>query len=74
MCGSQTMKQMNIPMKQNQTHRFKEKTYGCQGRGGWGRELGIWDWQIQNIIYRQDKHQGPTLLHRELYSLSRGTS
>ena len=65
---------MNIPMKQNQTHRFKEKAYDCQGRGGWGREeLGIWDQQIQNITYRQDKHQGPTLLHRELYSLSCGT-
>ena len=65
---------MNIPMKQNQTHRFKEKTYGCQGRGGWGgEELGIWDQQIQNTIDRQDKHQGSTLWHRELYSLSCGT-
>ena len=33
-------------MKQKQTHRHREKTYGggCQGRGGWGRDgLGVWD-------------------------------
>ena len=29
---------------------------------GWGREvLGVWDKQMQTIIYRMDKHQGPTV-------------
>ena len=38
------MSQMNLSMKQKQTHRHREQTYGCQG----GREcrrvgLGVWD-------------------------------
>ena len=47
------------------------QTCGCQGGGGWRKEgLGVWDYQIQTIIYRMDKQQGPTVLHRELYSIS----
>ena len=58
---------MNTSKKQKQTHRHKEQTYGCQG--GEGREgLGVWDQQMQTIIYRMDKQQGPTVQHRELYS------
>ena len=37
---------MNMSVKQKQTHRYREQTCGCQGRGGegWGREgLGVWD-------------------------------
>ena len=35
---------MTLFMKQNQTHRFREQTYGCQGGVKWGREgLGVWD-------------------------------
>ena len=30
-------------MKQKQTHRHREQTYGCQGGGGWGDGLGVWD-------------------------------
>ena len=26
------MAQMNLSMKQKQTHRHREQTYGCQGR------------------------------------------
>ena len=37
----------------------------------WGRDgLGVWDQQIQTIIYRMDKQQGPTAQDRELYSIS----
>ena len=28
--------------------------------------LGVWDQQMQTIIYRMDKQQGPTVQHREL--------
>ena len=63
------MTQMNLPTKQKQTHRHSELTYGCQGGGCWGwEELGAWDWQMPTIIYRMDK-QGPTVWHRELYSI-----
>ena len=31
-------------------------------RRGWQRDgLGLWDWQMQTIIYRMDKEQGPTI-------------
>ena len=61
---------MNLSTKQKQTHRHREQTCGCQGGGGWARDgLGVWDQQMQTIIYRMDKQQGPTVQHRELYSI-----
>ena len=37
----------------------------------WGRDgLGVWDQQMQTILYKMDKHQGPTVAHREPYSIS----
>ena len=60
-CGIQNMTQMNGTTKQKQTHRHREQTCGCQGGGGWGRDgLGVWDKQMQGIIYRMDEQQGPT--------------
>ena len=39
--------------------------------GKWRRDgLGVWDQQMQIIIYRTDEQQGPTVQHRELYSIS----
>ena len=29
---------MNLPMKQKQTHKYREQTCGCQGGGGWGMD------------------------------------
>ena len=52
------------------THRHREQTYGCQAGAGWGRDgVGGWVKQMQTIIYRMDKQQGPTVQHRELYSI-----
>ena len=31
---------MNLSIKQQQTHRHREQTCGCQGGGGWDREGG----------------------------------
>ena len=62
---------MNLSTKQNQTHRYREQTRGCQGEEGWGKdEEGVWDQQRQTIIYRMDKQHGPTVQHRKLYSIS----
>ena len=62
---------MNISMKQKQTHRHREQTCGCQGGEAQGRDgLGVWDQQMQTIIYKMDKQQGPTVQHEELYSVS----
>ena len=39
-------------------------------KGEAGRDkLGIWDQQIQAIIYKIDNQQGPSVYHRELYSI-----
>ena len=60
---------MNLSVKQ--THRHREQTCGCQGGGEWGRDgLGVRDQQMQTIIHRMDKQQGPTVQHRKLYSIS----
>ena len=55
-CGISNMVQMNLPTKQKQTHRHREQTCGCQGRGGreWDR-LGVWGQQMQTITFRIDK-------------------
>ena len=60
---------MNLSTNQKQTHRHRKQV--AKGEGGWGRDgLGVWDQQMQTIIYRMDKQQGPTVQHRELYSVS----
>ena len=55
------MTQMNLPMKQKQTHRHRKQTCGCQGWGG-GRAK---DWEFGTsgckLLYRKDKQQGPTV-------------
>lgn len=36
------MTQMNISMKEKETHRHREQTHGCQGGGGVGeRRMGV---------------------------------
>ena len=55
---------------QKETHRYREQTCGFQV-GVWGMEgLGVWDQQMQTIIYGMDRQQSPTVEHRELYSMS----
>ena len=62
---------MNLSMKQKQNHGHKEQKGGCQGGQGWERiELGVSDQQMQTGIKRMDKQQGPTVYHRQLYSIS----
>ena len=44
----------------NISTEHKEKTCGCQGGCGGGREkLRVWGEQIQTVTYRIDKQQGP---------------
>ena len=31
--------------------------------------LGVWDWHMHTTIYKIDNQQGPTVQHRELYSI-----
>ena len=41
-----------------------------KGKGKGRDKLGVWDQQIQATIYKIDKQQGPSVQHRELYSVS----
>ena len=45
---------MNIFTKQKQTHGHREQTRGCQEGRGWGKDLGVWDQQMQTIIYSME--------------------
>ena len=48
--------------KQKQTHKHRDQIYITKGEEGLGREgLGVWDQQMQVIIHRIDKKQGPTV-------------
>ena len=62
---------MNPSTKQKQIHRHSEETYGGQGGEGEGEGwTGSWGWWMQTITFRMDKHRGPNVYHRELYSIS----
>ena len=54
--------QINLSMKQKQTHRYREQTYGCQGVGWvveeWSGSLGLSD---ANYLYRMNGQQGPAV-------------
>ena len=53
-------KRTSLQSRNRLTHIEKGRC-GCQGEGGWGRKArGVWEQQIQTIIYRTDK-QGPTV-------------
>ena len=60
----------NEPIYETETESGTQ-TGGCQGGGDWERVgVRVWDQQMQTMIYRMDKQQGPTVQHRELYSIS----
>ena len=40
-----------------------------KGKGGRRNKLGIWEQHIYTTTYKTDKQQGPTVQHRELYSI-----
>ena len=47
---------MNLSKKQEQPHRHRKQTCGCQGGGGkkWDG-LVVLGWQMQTIIFKMDK-------------------
>ena len=62
---------MNVSMKQKQTHRYREQICGYQqGAVQGGNRIGVWDQQMQTIVYGLYKQQGPSIYHWELYSIS----
>ena len=59
---------MNLFTKQKQAHVENKGMVTKQEKGQGRNELGGWD-QIQIAVYKIEK-QGPTVCHRELYSIS----
>ena len=52
----------NEHIYETETNSQTWKTDLRLSRGCWGRdELGVWGSQMQTIIYRMDKQQGPTV-------------
>ena len=49
-----------------------EKNQAVVAKGeGWGRDgWGVWDFQVQTVIYRMDEQQGLTVQHWKLYPIS----
>ena len=66
------MTQMNLSTKHKQSHRQRSDLWLPSGGGGTRRMdgVGVCNKQLQPIIYRIDKQQGPTVQHRELYPIS----
>ena len=61
---------MNLFKKQKQTHRRRKQTYGYQRGNVRGRnKSGAWYEHVYTTIYEIDNQQGPTVWHRELYSI-----
>ena len=61
---------MNLSMKQKQTHK-ENRLMVAKGEAQEGKEgLGAWGQQMETSIYRIEKQQGPSVQHREQYSIS----
>ena len=59
------MTQTNFYTKQKQTHRLREQACGRRGGEAQGRDAaGVWDQQMQTLLYKTDELTGPTAEHR----------
>ena len=72
--SSTIMRKKKPKLNTNKTNETKqpvsENRLGAAKRGWWRAGLGMGGWQMQTIIYRMDKQQGPTVWQRELYSIT----
>ena len=54
------MTQINLSIKQKETHRHREQTGDAKGERGRERDgLEVWSWQMQTITFRMDEQQSP---------------
>ena len=54
--------QMNLFIKQKQSHRVSKQTYGYQGgRMGSRDSYGVWNGHVHTAIFKMDDQQGPTV-------------
>ena len=63
------MIQINLFTKWKQTHKLRERIYGCQVGRGEVHKLGVLDWYVYTVIFKIDNLKGSTVKHSELYSV-----
>ena len=65
-------KDTNEPIYKTEIYSQTQKTnlWLPKGKGVGRDKLGIWYQQILTTVYKIDNQQGPTIQHRELYSIS----
>ena len=51
---------INELIKQKETHRLREQTYGCQRRIEGRDSKGVWDGNVHTTIFEMDSQQRPT--------------
>ena len=59
---------MNLLRKQKQTHRLKRTNLWLHKPGGKDSQ-GVWDGHVHTAIFKMDNPQGPTVQHKELFSM-----
>ena len=53
------MIQINLFIKQKETHRLREQTYGFQ-EDGRRTSCGVWSGHVHTVIFKMNNQQGPT--------------
>ena len=59
---------MNLNKKQKQTYRHRKQTYGYKRGSGGGIDQELRR-NIHTTTYKIDNQQGPSIQHKELYSI-----
>ena len=60
-CGIQNMTPMNYLQNRNRLTDTENRLVVARAVGMAGNGLGVWDEQVETIMYRMDKQQGPTV-------------
>ena len=60
---------MNLYTKQKYIHRQRKQAYGNQWENVERDKSAVQDKDIHTTIYKIDNQQGPTVQHKELYSI-----
>ena len=55
------MLQMNLFIKQKETHRLREQTYGAKRKDGGRASCGVWSGHVYTLIFKMNNQQGPTV-------------
>ena len=63
----------NYLQNRNRLIDLENKLLVASGKDGGQGQLRRWDGRVHMAVFKMDNHQGPTILHRELCSVSRSS-